>query len=99
MFILAFLGVVVGGSLLIYALRAPKVVGGEPFAGVSRETALLVNNLMFVCAAAMVLLGTLYPLLGEALDLGRISVRSEEHTSELQSLMRISYAVFCLKKK
>jgi cytochrome c-type biogenesis protein CcmF len=74
MFILAFLGVVVGGSLLIYALRAPKVAGGEPFAGVSRETALLVNNLMFVCAAAMVLLGTLYPLLGEALGLGRISV-------------------------
>jgi cytochrome c-type biogenesis protein CcmF len=74
MFILAFLGIVVGSSLAIYALRAPKVAGGEPFAGVSRETVLLVNNLMFVCAAAMVLLGTLYPLLGEALDLGRISV-------------------------
>ncbi len=74
MFILAFLGAVVGGSLLIYAIRAPKVTGGEPFAGVSRETALLINNLLFVCAAAMVLLGTLYPLLGEALDLGRMSV-------------------------
>ena len=74
LFILAFLAIVVGGSLLIYALRAPKVAGGEPFAAVSRETALLVNNLMFVCAAAMVLLGTLYPLLGEALNLGRISV-------------------------
>jgi cytochrome c-type biogenesis protein CcmF len=74
MFILAFLAAVVGGSLLIYAVRAPKVSGGEPFAAVSRETALLINNLMFVCAAAMVLLGTLYPLLGEALSLGRISV-------------------------
>ncbi|MEO7063285.1 MAG: heme lyase CcmF/NrfE family subunit [Dokdonella sp.] len=74
LFILAFLSIVVGGSLLIYALRAPKVSGGEPFAAVSRETALLINNLMFVCAAAMVLLGTLYPLIGEALDLGRISV-------------------------
>jgi cytochrome c-type biogenesis protein CcmF len=73
-FILAFLAAVVGGSLLIYALRAPKVAGGEPFAAVSRETALLINNLMFACAAAMVLLGTLYPLLGEALNLGRISV-------------------------
>ena len=72
-FILAFLAAVVGGSLLIYALRAPKVAGGEPFAAVSRETVLLVNNLMFACAAAMVLLGTLYPLLGEALNLGRIS--------------------------
>ena len=64
----------VGGSLLIYALRAPKVSGGEPFAAVSRETLLLVNNLLFTCAAAMVLLGTLYPLIGEAFDLGRISV-------------------------
>ena len=74
LFILCFLAVVIGGTLLLYALRAPKVAGGEPFAGVSRETALLVNNLMFACATAMVLLGTLYPLLGEALDLGRISV-------------------------
>ena len=74
LFILAFLAIVIGGSLLIYALRAPKVAGGEPFAAISRETMLLVNNLMFVCAAAMVLLGTLYPLLGEALNLGRISV-------------------------
>jgi cytochrome c-type biogenesis protein CcmF len=74
LFILGFLAVVIGGSLLIYAFRAPKVAGGEPFAAVSRETVLLVNNLMFVCAAAMVLLGTLYPLLGEALGIGRISV-------------------------
>jgi cytochrome c-type biogenesis protein CcmF len=74
LFILAFLGIVIGGSFLIYALRAPKVAGGEPFAAVSRETALLINNLMFVCAAAVVLLGTLYPLLGEALNIGRISV-------------------------
>jgi cytochrome c-type biogenesis protein CcmF len=74
LFILSFLAAVVGGSLLIYALRAPKVAGGEPFAAVSRETALLINNLLFTCAAAMVLLGTLYPLLGEAFNLGRISV-------------------------
>jgi len=74
LFILAFLTITVGGSLLIYALRAPKVAGGEPFAAVSRETLLLVNNLLFTCAAAMVLLGTLYPLIGEAFNLGRISV-------------------------
>jgi cytochrome c-type biogenesis protein CcmF len=74
LFILTFLAIVIGGSLVIYAFRAPKVAGGEPFAAVSRETALLINNLMFICAAAMVLLGTLYPLLGEALNLGRISV-------------------------
>jgi cytochrome c-type biogenesis protein CcmF len=73
-FILVFLGIVVGGSLLIYALRAPKVAGGEVFAAVSRETAILINNLLFACAAAMVLLGTLYPLIGDALNLGRISI-------------------------
>jgi len=74
LFILAFLGVVVGGSLLIHALRAPKVAGGKPFKIVSRETLLLINNLLFTCAAAMVLLGTLYPLIGDALGVGRISV-------------------------
>jgi cytochrome c-type biogenesis protein CcmF len=73
-FILVFLGVVVGGSLLLYALRAPKVAGGKPFKLLSRETLLLVNNLMFVCAAAMVLLGTLYPIIGDALGIGRVSV-------------------------
>ncbi|HSM99594.1 MAG TPA: heme lyase CcmF/NrfE family subunit [Rudaea sp.] len=73
-FILVFLGIVVGGSLLIYALRAPKVAGGKPFLLLSRETLLLVNNLMFVCAAAMVLLGTLYPIIGDMLGIGRISV-------------------------
>ena len=74
LFILCFLGVVVGGSLLLYALRAPKVAGGKPFAAVSRETAILIGNLMFTVAAAMVLLGTLFPLIGDAFNLGRISV-------------------------
>ncbi len=74
LFILTFLCTVVGGSLLIYAVRAPKVAGGKAFRLLSCETLLLVNNLMFVCAAAMVLLGTLYPLIGDALGVGRISV-------------------------
>jgi cytochrome c-type biogenesis protein CcmF len=74
LYILCFLAVVVGGSLLLYALRAPKVMGGKPFAVVSRETALLVGNLMFTVAAAMVMLGTLFPLIGDALHLGKISV-------------------------
>ncbi len=74
LFILAFLTIVVGGSLTIYALRAPKVAGGKPFQMLSRETLLLINNLLFACAAAMVLLGTLYPLIGDALGVGRISV-------------------------
>ena len=77
LFILVFLGLVVGGSLLLYALRAPRTEGpegGRPFTAASRETLLLANNLLLVAACAMVLLGTLYPLLADALDLGKISV-------------------------
>ncbi len=74
MFILALLAIVIGGSLLLYALRAPKVETGKPFAAMSRETFLLANNLLLTASAAMILLGTLYPLLAEALDLGKISV-------------------------
>ena len=73
-FILAYLAVVVGGSLLLFAIRAPGMVQGSNFAGVSRETLLLINNLMLTVIAAMVLTGTLYPLLLDALDAGKISV-------------------------
>jgi cytochrome c-type biogenesis protein CcmF len=74
MYILMFLAVVVGGSLLLYAWRAPTVGSGGSFEPVSRETALLVNNILLVTAAASILLGTLYPLFLDALDLGKISV-------------------------
>ncbi|MGV8960417.1 MAG: heme lyase CcmF/NrfE family subunit [Stenotrophomonas sp.] len=79
LFILIFLALVVGGSLLLYALRAPGIGGppGDPrraFALNSRESLLLANNLLLTCAGAMVLLGTLYPLLADALDLGKVSV-------------------------
>ncbi|GAB2492110.1 heme lyase CcmF/NrfE family subunit [Pseudoxanthomonas sangjuensis] len=79
LFVLVFLALVIGGSLLLYALRAPRMQDGErasakPFAAASRETLLLVNNLLLAAACAMVLLGTLYPLLADALDLGKISV-------------------------
>ena len=73
LFILIFLGIVIGGSLLLYALRAPGEAG-KPFAAASRETLLLLNNLLLSAACAMVLLGTLYPLLADALELGKISV-------------------------
>ncbi|MBT8070926.1 MAG: heme lyase CcmF/NrfE family subunit [Gammaproteobacteria bacterium] len=73
-FILAYLAVVVGGSLTLYAVRAPKMIQGGGFAGLSRETLLLVNNLVFTIMAAMVLIGTLYPLLIDALGAGKISV-------------------------
>ncbi|WOS42826.1 heme lyase CcmF/NrfE family subunit [Xanthomonas rydalmerensis] len=74
LYILGFLVLVVGGSLLLYALRAPRLAAGKPFAALSRETAILIGNLMLSVAAAMVLLGTLFPLLGDALRLGKISV-------------------------
>jgi cytochrome c-type biogenesis protein CcmF len=67
MFILVFLGIVVGASLLLYALRAPELEGGRPFATGSRETLLLINNVFLTAACAMVLIGTLYPLLLDAI--------------------------------
>ncbi len=74
LFILALLVVAIGGSLALYAWRAPKVGLGARFELVSRETMLLGNNVMLVVAMATVLLGTLYPLLLDALGLGKISV-------------------------
>lgn len=74
LFILIFLVIVIGGSLLLYALRAPRFEEGAPFAASSRETLLLANNVLLASACGMVLLGTLYPLLADALDLGKISV-------------------------
>jgi len=73
-FILIYLALVVGGSLALYAARAPKMIQGGGFAGLSRETLLLINNLVFTVMAAMVLTGTLYPLLIDALGAGKISV-------------------------
>lgn len=74
LFILSFLAVVIGGSLLLYAWRAPRVGLGGGFAPVSREGFLLANNVLLVAATGAVLLGTLYPLFLDALDLGKISV-------------------------
>jgi cytochrome c-type biogenesis protein CcmF len=73
-FILAFLGVVVGGSLALYAWRGPSIREAGGFQLVSRESMLLVNNVLLVVACATILLGTLYPLALDAFDLGKISV-------------------------
>lgn len=73
-FILIFLALVIGASLLLFAWRAPKVGLGGKFALVSRETFLLANNVLLLVAAGAVLLGTLYPLFIDALGLGKISV-------------------------
>ena len=74
LFILVFLAVVIGGSLILYAWRAPRVGLGGGFSIISREGMLLANNVLLVAALGSVLLGTLYPLFLDALDLGKISV-------------------------
>ena len=74
LFILGFLVVVIGASLTLYAWRAPSVGLGARFGLMSRETLLLGNNVLLVVAMAAVLLGTLYPLALDALNMGKISV-------------------------
>ncbi len=73
-FILAFLIVVVGGSLALYAWRSTTVISHGRFQWFSRETALLLNNIIFLTAAAAVFVGTMYPLVVDAFGLGKISV-------------------------
>jgi len=73
-FILIFLALVVGSSLALYAWRAPKSSLGSKFSLSSRETFILLGNVFLVVSAGSVLLGTLYPLLIDALHLGKISV-------------------------
>ncbi len=74
LFILVFLVITVGASLALYAWRAPSVGLGARFGMVSKETALLANNVVLIVAMAAVFLGTMYPLLLDALGLGKISV-------------------------
>ena len=74
LFILTLLAVLVGGALALYAWRAPTLKGGGSFTPLSRETGILLNNIFFTVAAFSVLLGTLYPLLLDALGFGKISV-------------------------
>jgi cytochrome c-type biogenesis protein CcmF len=73
-FILLFLVLVIGGSLAVFAWRAPKVGLGAAFAPVSRESMLLANNVLLAVALAAVMLGTLYPLFLDAMHLDKISV-------------------------
>ncbi len=73
-FILAFLVLVVGSSLILYAWRSSAVVSIGRFKWFSRETALLLNNVIFLTAAMAVFIGTLYPLVVDAFGGGKISV-------------------------
>jgi cytochrome c-type biogenesis protein CcmF len=73
-FILILLGIAIGGSLILYAIRAPHLESGGIFAPISREGGLLINNLLLTTAAATVLLGTLYPLIIEVITGSKITV-------------------------
>jgi cytochrome c-type biogenesis protein CcmF len=86
-FILGFLTVVIGGSLALYAWRAKQVGLGSKFDVVSRESFLLTNNVLLIVAAGSVLLGTLYPLFVDALNLGKLSVGPPYFNSVFVPLM------------
>ncbi|MBJ7257584.1 MAG: heme lyase CcmF/NrfE family subunit [Akkermansiaceae bacterium] len=73
-FILCFLAVVIGASLTLFAWRAPAVTLGGSMGLVSRESFLLLNSVLLVVATGAVMVGTLYPLIIDALDLGKLSV-------------------------
>ncbi|MDX1405414.1 MAG: heme lyase CcmF/NrfE family subunit [Woeseiaceae bacterium] len=74
LFILAFLGVVIGGALLLYAWRAPNLDSPAGFRALSRESFLLLNNILLVIATAVILFGTLAPLLYDVFEWGKISI-------------------------
>jgi cytochrome c-type biogenesis protein CcmF len=91
-FILFFLLIVIGGSLLLYALRAPAVKSITSFEWLSRELFLLSNNIVLAIIMLTVLLGTLYPLFADALGWGKISVGPPYFNAFFVPLM----AVLCL---
>ena len=73
-FILAIMGLLIGGALALYAWRAPRLEQGGLFAPISREGALVLNNILLTTGCATVFIGTLYPLLLESLTGAKISV-------------------------
>ena len=86
-FILVLLGIYIGGSLTLYAWRAPSAPGSGRFSLFSRETFLLFNSVFLVVSMLTVLLGTLYPLVIEALDMGKLSVGAPYFNAVLIPLM------------
>jgi cytochrome c-type biogenesis protein CcmF len=88
-FILIFLGVVIGGSLMLYALRAPTVINRSDYSWLSREIFLLCNNVLLLVAALSVLSGTLFPLVVDSLQLGKYSVGPPYFNAVFVPLMSI----------
>ncbi|MCZ6716244.1 MAG: heme lyase CcmF/NrfE family subunit [Gammaproteobacteria bacterium] len=74
LFILTFLGIVIGGALILYAWRAPGMDSAAGFRPLSRETFLLLNNVLLIIACTVILYGTLAPLLYDVFEWGKISI-------------------------
>ncbi len=96
MFILAFLLLVTGGGLALYAWRAPQLQGGGLFQPVSREGALILNNLLLCTLAVTVLLGTLYPLFLDLLTGNKVSVGPPFFNATFVPLCAPLFAALCV---
>ncbi len=92
-FILVLLLIVIGGSLTLFALRAPTVTSKIAFGGWSRELFLLINNVIFLVATITILLGTLFPLIMDALGTGKYSVGPPYFNAVFVPLMAILFAI------
>ena len=86
-FILVLLVMIVGGALTLYMIRAPQLKGGGLFSPISREGALVLNNLLLATATAVVFLGTLYPLALDAVGGGKVSVGAPFFTATFVPIM------------
>jgi len=87
LFILGILILTAGGALTLYAIRAPTLKAGGLFAPISREGALVLNNLLLATACATVFLGTLYPLFLDALNGPKVSVGAPYFNATFLPLM------------
>ncbi|HEY5716479.1 MAG TPA: heme lyase CcmF/NrfE family subunit, partial [Psychromonas sp.] len=93
LFILAFLILVIGGSLLLYAVQASKVKSRGRYSFISRETMLLTNNILLIAALIVVLLGTLLPLIHKEIGLGSISI-GEPFFNRIFTVLIVPFALF-----
>ena len=89
LFILLILGISITLPLMLFAWRAPKLTPGAPFDAISRETGILINNLILTASAAIILTGTLYPLVLDALTGAKISVGPPYYASTVVPLLAV----------
>lgn len=92
-FILGLLGVIIAPALALYAVRARRLTGNAFFAPLSRESALIVNNLLLLTAGAIVFIGTTYPLLLEAIGAGSVAVGFPYYQATFVPLMAVAVAI------